>query len=450
MKIGLEIHIQLPTRSKLFCSCSTTGEEVNSSICPICLGFPGTRPSLNRRALEMGISIAKFLQCDINEKVWFSRKTYFYPDLAKNFQITQYETPLGTSGHFMVENRKIGIWRVHLEEDPGRIKRAGRAGGEVALVDYNRSGIPLVEIVTAPDLTSPEEARAFLSDLLIELRHLIGVSPEDEQTVRADANISVGEERVEIKNITGLRNVERGLRFEANRQTKLLAAGRSIVRETRHFDEERGTTLPAREKEFEEDYGYIGEPDLGTYVISSMAQEMAIPETPLVRSARLEREYGLAAATARQMVLTSWELADMFELLCPRVGNEAATTWTLGALSSHWKELQERLDDAIEEDIIKLIEGVCAGKITDTEARMRIGILAGREVEAVAPTSSSGGDLEVLITRLVDDHPEVVRDYRTNPRAANFLVGQAMKETKGQYSSRDIAEGIKKELEKRA
>ena len=181
-----------------------------------------------------------------------------------------------------------------------------------------------------------------------------------------------------------------------------------------------------------------------------MAQEMAIPETPLVRSARLEREYGLAAATARQMVLTSWELADMFELLCPRVGNEAATTWTLGALSSHWKELQERLDDAIEEDIIKLIEGVCAGKITDTEARMRIGILAGREVEAVAPTSSSGGDLEVLITRLVDDHPEVVRDYRTNPRAANFLVGQAMKETKGQYSSRDIAEGIKKELEKRA
>jgi len=282
MKIGLEVHIQLPTRSKLFCTCSTGGEEPNSSVCPICLGFPGSKPSLNRRALEMGISIAKFLSCTINEKVWFSRKTYFYPDLAKNFQITQYETPLGSDGHFMVGGRNDRDMEGSiLEEDPGRIRRVGRAGEEISLVDYNRSGIPLVEIVTAPDLTSPEEARAFLVDLLIELRHLIGVSPHDEQTVRADANISVGEERVEIKNINGLKNVERGLRFEATRQTKLLAAGKKIVRETRRFDEERGTTLPSREKEFEEDYGYIGEPDLGTFVIGPMARKIELPETPV-------------------------------------------------------------------------------------------------------------------------------------------------------------------------
>ena len=450
MKIGLEVHVQLPTRSKLFCSCSTIGDEVNASVCPICLGFPGSRPMLNRKALEMGISIAKFLNCSINEKVWFSRKTYFYPDLVKNYQITQYETPLGYDGHFMVGGRKIGIWRVHIEEDPGRIKRAGRSGEEVALVDYNRSGVPLVEIVTAPDLTSPEEARAFLSDLLIELRHLIGLSPNDETTVRADANISVGEERVEIKNINGLRNIERGLKFEAKRQSKLLAAGKRINRETRRFDEERGTTLPSREKEFEEDYGYIGEPDLGTFNIGPMTRAIRLPETPLVRALRLEDEYGLAPASARQIVLTSWELADMFETLARRSGSEAATTWTLGAISAHWRELQDRQGEGLEDRIVTIVEEVRTGEITDSEARMRIAALAGKEAEAATPSSAEAvEDLEELVARLVDSHPEVVKDYRGNPRAANFFMGQVMKEAQGRYASKEVSEAIRKELEKR-
>ncbi len=247
MKIGLEVHLQLPTSSKLFCSCSTTAAWPNSSICPICLGYPGSRPRLNRRALEMGLLISKFLECEIPERVWFSRKTYFYPDLPKNFQITQYESPLGAGGRFLVNGKKIRITRVHLEEDPGRIRRVGRAGEELSLLDYNRSGIPLVEIVTDPDISSPSEARDFLTDLLIELRHLVHISEQDEQTVRVDANISVGEERVEIKNITGLRNLEKGLKFEVTRQTKLLKAGKRVVRETRRYDEERGVPLPARE-----------------------------------------------------------------------------------------------------------------------------------------------------------------------------------------------------------
>ncbi len=192
--------------------------------------LPGSRPSLNRKALEAGLSIARFLDCRIEERVWFSRKTYFYPDLPKNFQITQYESPLGTDGHFDLNGRRIGIWRVHLEEDPGRIKRVGRSGEEIAFVDYNRSGIPLVEIVTAPDLTSPEEARAFIDQLVIELRSLCGLEAQDEQTVRVDANISVGEERVEVKNVQGLRNLEKALRFEASRQSKLLAAGKKVIR----------------------------------------------------------------------------------------------------------------------------------------------------------------------------------------------------------------------------
>ncbi|MBI0583678.1 MAG: Asp-tRNA(Asn)/Glu-tRNA(Gln) amidotransferase subunit GatB [Methanomassiliicoccus sp.] len=444
MRIGLEIHVQLPTRSKLFCGCSTAGEAPNSSVCPICLGFPGSRPFLNRRALEMGVLIAKFLNCRVADTVSFARKTYFYPDLAKNFQITQYDTPVGSDGHFMIGEKRVGIWRAHIEEDPGRIKRVGRAGEELGLVDYNRSGIPLVEIVTAPDLSSPAEARDFLTDLVIELRHLIGVTGED-QNMRVDANISVGEERVEIKNITGLRNVEKGLRAEATRQTKMLAAGKRIVRETRHFDESRGVTLPGREKEFEEDYGYIGEPDLGTYRIGPLAASMAVPETPLVRAARLQREHGIGAPAARQIVLTDWELADLFEVLAAQVGGDAAMSWTMGAIGSNWKGLRERAGEH-RKDIIGIVAAVTAGEMTDSEGRMRLAALStGEEVGA----AEEGGDLDVLIAGLVDQHPEVVKDYRSNERAANFLIGQVMKATKGQYSSKIVAERMRKELEKR-
>lgn len=446
MKIGLEIHVQLPTKSKLFCSCSTSGSTPNSSVCPICLGLPGSRPFLNRQALEMGVLIAKFLNCKISDRVWFARKTYFYPDLPKNFQITQYDSPLGVDGHFMIGEKKVGIWRAHIEEDPGRIKRVGRSGEEVALVDYNRSGIPLVEIVTAPDLTSPAEARDFLTDLIIELRHLIDVTGA-EQTMRIDANISVGEERVEIKNITGLRNVEKGLKSEANRQTKMLAAGKRIVRETRHFDEERGVTMPGREKEFEEDYGYIGEPDLGTYRIGALAASIVIPETPLVRAARLSEELGIGAQAARQIVLTDWTLADLFEVLAAKVGAEAAMSWTMGPLSSSWKDLKERAPE-LREDIIGIVTAVTSGKMTDSEGRMRISALSSGQEAAAAPAEDVG-DLDALIVQLVDEHPEVVRDYKGNERAANFLIGQVMKATKGKYSSKVVAERMKKELEKR-
>ena len=447
MKIGLEIHVQLPTRSKLFCSCSTGGGEPNSMVCPICLGFPGSRPSLNRRALEMGILITKFLNCKITDRVWFSRKTYFYPDLPKNFQITQYDSPLGTDGHFMVGEKRVGIWRVHIEEDPGRIKRVGRAGEEVSLIDYDRSGIPLVEIVTAPDLTSPAEARDFLTDLFIELRRLIGVSGE-EQTMRVDANISVGEERVEIKNITGIRNVEKGLRSEVTRQTKLLAVGKRIVRETRHFDEARGLTLPGREKEQEEDYGYIGEPDLGTYRIGLLAERMVVPETPLVRADRLQREYDISGQAARQIVLTDWELADMFESLALKVGGEAAMSWTMGAISSAWKDLKESINST-RDGIIDIVCSVTRKEISDGEGRMRIMALSGGQEVGCGPDLDSA-DLDDLIVCLVDKYPEAVKDFgKGNDKAANYLIGQVMKETRGQFPSKLIAEKMRKELEKR-
>jgi len=443
MKIGLEMHFQLPTRSKLFCSCPTTSAEPNHNICPVCLGYPGSRPSLNRKALEAGLSIARFLDCTIEERVWFSRKTYFYPDLPKNFQITQYESPLGTNGHFDLNGKRIGIWRVHLEEDPGRIKRVGRSGEEIAFVDYNRSGIPLVEIVTAPDLTSPEEARAFIDQLVIELRSLCGLEAQDEQTVRVDANISVGEERVEVKNVQGLRNLEKALKFEASRQTKLLAAGKKVIRETRRFDEERKVTSSAREKETEEDYGYIGEPDLGEFRVGDMARNLHLKETTLARAKRLVSSYGIGEATAKQLVLTSVTLTDLFEELCRHVPPERAVSWTTGPISGNWAVLQ---DQAKWPDLVQIVKDDAEGKINDNEAKRRILTLAGGQQETAA---EGGDDLKKLISDFVDAHPEVLADYRKNPKAANTVIGHVMKESKGRHSSKEVVEEVKREMEKR-
>jgi aspartyl-tRNA(Asn)/glutamyl-tRNA(Gln) amidotransferase subunit B len=393
--------------------------------------------------LETGLGIARFLDCAIEERVWFSRKTYFYPDLPKNFQITQYESPLGTNGHFDLNGRRIGIWRVHLEEDPGRIRRVGRSGEEIAFVDYNRSGIPLVEIVTAPDLTSPEEAREFIDQLVIELRSLCGLEAQDEQSVRVDANISLGEERVEVKNVQGLRNLERALKFEASRQSKLLAAGKKVVRETRRFDEERKVTSSAREKETEEDYGYIGEPDLGEFRIGEMARNLDLKETPLVRAKRLVSSFGIGEATAKQLVLTSITLTDLFEELCLHVPPEKAVSWTTGPISGNWSVLQDR---AKWPELVQIVKDDSDGRINDNEAKRRILSLAGVQQEVAA---EGGDDLAKLISDFVDAHPEVLADYRKNPKAVNTVIGHVMKESKGRYSSKEVVEEVRKEMKKR-
>jgi len=449
VKIGLEIHLQLPTASKLFCSCSTSGDGPNTSVCPTCLGFPGSRPRLNRRALEMGIRVSKFLGCRIADTTWFSRKTYFYPDLPKNFQITQYESPLGVDGRFSLNGKVVRITRVHLEEDPGRIKRVGKSGEEVSLIDYNRSGIPLVEIVTAPDIASPTEARDFMADILIELRYLVGLSEKDEQTVRVDANISIGDERVEIKNILGLKNLERALSFEASRQTKMLKAGKKIARETRHFDEERKVTISARGKESEEDYGYIAEPDLGIFNVAEMTENTQIPETPLRRAKRIGSEYTLDRVTARQIVMTSSGLADLFERLCTSLPSEAVATWILGPLSSNWNVLEKRMDERLLREIEGILQAVVIGKITDSEARRRIdGLQKGEGVKDIHEGEEKG-ELGELVNACIDENPEVLSDFRTNKRSANFVIGQIIRQTKGKYGSGEIVEVVNKEIEKR-
>lgn len=445
MKIGLEIHLQLPTRSKMFCSCPTTAEGANRSICPTCLGFPGSRPRVNRRAIEFGLSIASFMNCEIPEVTWFSRKTYFYPDLPKNFQITQYDSPIGERGSFPFKGRSIRITRVHLEEDPGRIRRVGKPGEEVSLIDYNRSGIPLVEIVTEPDLKTPTEAREFMSSLITELRGLVGLKNSDEQTARVDANISVGKERVEIKNISGLKNLERGLKFEAVRQTRLLKAGKRVTRETRRFDEERKVTVSARKKEFEEDYGYIGEPDLGIFYLREMVRGLEIRETPLARAERMTKEYSIPDDTARQIVLTSDRLADLTEKLCEKVPSDVALPWITGPISSKVDSLNQDFE-VLSEGIVSIVISFHSGEITDLEAKRRIDALFGEEIDE---EEEAPAELLDLINELIDRNPSIVEDFMQNEKAANHIIGQVMRSVKGRYSSGEVVDSVHRELKRR-
>ncbi len=446
MKIGLEVHVQLPTRSKLFCSCATSAEEPNTAICPTCLGLPGSRPVLNRRALELGLTIARMMECEVPDATWFTRKTYFYPDLPRHFQITQFDSPIGERGQFILDGKKIRIRRVHLEDDPGRVRRVGKTGEEVSLIDYNRSGIPLVEIVTEPDITSPSEARRFVTELLKELRHVVGVQADGESSVRADCNISVAEERVEVKNVQGLRNIERALKYEAVRQVKLLKAKRPVLRETRRFEEGRGVTLPARKKEFEEDYGYIGEPDLGVFHIRAMADALEIREGPMETMVRLVDKHGVQETVARQIVSTSMSLASLFERLAVDVGSDAAITWVTGPITASWSKLEPRLDE-VENEVVAAIISTTSGKMSDVEGRMRIEALAeGRDLETI---QAPEGDIIDMVESFLDDNPELVKDFQDNEKAANRAIGQIMQATKGSYSSRDVVAAVMSALRKR-
>ena len=444
MKIGLEIHVQLPTKSKMFCSCPTTDAPApNTHVCPTCLGMPGSRPVLNRKVLEYGIMLAKMLGCKVADTTWFSRKTYFYPDMSKSVQITQYDNPIGEGGVYYLNGKKpIRITRIHVEEDPGKTKRVGDLS---SLVDYNRSGIPLAEIVTEPDIATPAEAREFLGQLIADIRHVIDLPGDGERSIRCDCNISVGKERCEVKNVTGLKNVERALTFEMVRQTKILKAGGKIDRETRRFDEERGVTISVRKKEFEADYGYIDEPDLGIYHIKEMADAIKIKESPQKMVLRLADQYKIEQKMAKQLVTTSVGLAETFETVARDVDVQNAIKWVAGPVSANWKAMEERGGDVSE--VIPVIKRFAAGEITDTECGIEIKcIMTGVDTEA-AKGASEG--LEVLINKYLDENPAIIADYQKNDKAANKVIGFVMKQSGGQYSSAEVVETTKRLIESR-
>jgi len=443
IRIGLEVHVALLTQSKLFCPCPTRwqGKEPNTNVCPVCLGMPGSKPQLNRKALEYAIKVALALNCKINELCYFSRKSYFYPDLAKNFQISQYDAPLAEDGWIELDGKRIRIMRVHLEEDPARIVYVGPSAAEskYVLVDYNRSGIPLCEIVTAPDLSSPREARKFLQELASILEYLDVFDSRLEGSLRCDANISLeGGERVEIKNIAGFKEVEEALTFEVLRQSRALEMGKQIERETRGYDQKTGVTFSLRGKEFEEEYGYIFEPDLPVIRLRKGYVERirrSLPELPQQKFARFSKLVGPELAKS---LVADRDLALAFERLSKQLEPKLVAVWLGNVLKKilNYHNLRFR-DIAVSDDqLLRLLRAVKEGKVTKYAAEQVLRELVHDstaiaklfELERITDES----ELKRLVNRVLEANTKAVLDYKAGRiEALDYLVGAVMRESKG-------------------
>jgi len=456
LRIGLEVHCQLTSlKTKLFCGCSSDyrGSEPNAVVCPVCLGVPGALPVVNGRAVECAVMAALALNCRVSDRMFFFRKNYFYPDMPKNFQISQYDraggVPLAVDGHLELEaegrRRRVRISRVHLEEDPGRLVHLGPIDqSPYTLVDYNRAGVALLEVVTEPDLRSPREARVFLQRLRSLLEHLGVFDGGLEGAMRCDANISLaGGTRVEVKNISSHREVERALSFEVMRQRDQLKKGLAVSRETRHWDEVRRVTVTLRTKEEEQDYRYFPEPDLVPITITEDFVEKAragMPELPEARMGRFVEEYGLPRYDAGVLVGEK-ALADFFEdcvRLHPRP--KEISNWMMSdllrCLHENGLELPEsKITPAHLVEMIRLIEdGVISGKIG--KRVLPEVVLTGRRPSQIVEEEglrriASRKALEETVGRVFAENPKAVEDALKDEKAAHYLVGQLMKATGG-------------------
>jgi len=455
--VGLEVHCQLDTKSKLFCGCSTDyrNDGPNTHVCPVCLGLPGTMPVLNKRAIEYAMRVAKALNCTIIPESEFSRKNYFYPDLDKAYQITQYDKPLAEGGYVEIEGddgkeRKIQLTRIHVEEDPGRLVHMGNAErGRYSLVDYNRSGIPLIEIVSEPEMRSPKEARKFLNKLRATLEYLGVFDSEKEGSIRVDANISLrGSARVEIKNITSYKGVEKALTFEVTRQKNLLRRGLTVDRETRHYLEARGITQSARSKEMENDYRYFPEPDLRPLRVQSWVKDIVLPELPDARRERFVQQYGCSLNHARTLT-GELKVANFYEAVVAGRGNGLCTlaaTWIADTLTGELNYRSMKIDGVDAEKFTGLLELLKSGTITDKSGVEVLRVMLDERLkgeinetpEAIVArlnlAKTSGDDAVLLgaINEVITENQKAVEDYRAGKNGAlNFLVGQTMKKTRG-------------------
>jgi len=456
VKIGLEVHTQLTSlKTKLFCNCSSDyrGKEPNTLVCPTCLGLPGSLPVLNKKAVECALMAALALDCQVSPRMFFFRKNYYYPDMPKNFQISQYDraggVPLANDGYLYIQtadgHKKIRIGRIHLEEDPGRLVHLGSIDqSPYTLVDYNRSGIALLETVTEPDMISSKEARLFLQKLRSVLEHLGIFDGSLEGAMRCDANISLaGGTRVEVKNISSFKEVERALTFEIMRQKGLVEKGLGVKRETRHWDETRRITITLRTKEEEQDYRYFPEPDLVPIVLSEDRMEKikeTMPELPEERVRRFVSTYGLPQYDA-EVLVSSKTLADFFEE-CVRLYNKPKeiSNWMMSdllrCLYENDLELHESKITPINlVEMIRLIdEGVISGKIA--KKILPETILAAKNpreiVEEKGLTKITDRDLlNKMIDEVFVENRKAVEDALTNEKTVHFLIGQLMRATKG-------------------
>ncbi len=453
--IGLEVHAELATDSKIFCSCPTEfGHGPNTHVCPVCLGLPGSLPVLNMRVVEFAVKAALALNCEIPSFAKFDRKNYFYPDLPKNYQISQYDLPLAAGGYLEIEVegqiKRIGITRVHLEEDAGKLIHS--QDGDYSLADYNRTGVPLIEIVSEPDLRSPQEARAYLEKLKIILQYT-GVSDVkmEEGSLRCDANVSImpaGAEvlgtRSEIKNMNSFRAVQRGVEFEVERQSKVLDEGGRVVQETRRWDENRGVTYAMRSKEEAHDYRYFPDPDLAPVVVDeSWVEEIRrnLPEMPDARRARYMAEWGLPAYDAG-VITASKAMADFFEAAVAEYHDaKTISNWMMGEILKHLSaeglELKEtRLTPLHLVQLLKLQdEGTISGKIAKTVFKEMFAtdkLPAEIVKEKNLIQISDEGAIAAFVDQVVAANPQSVNDYKSGKgKAIGFLVGQVMKLSKG-------------------
>ena len=460
IKIGLEVHVELATPTKLFCPCARVGdEEPNARTCPVCLGYPGARPYPARSAVEMGVRVALALACRIAPRLVFARKAYFYPDLAKGYQITQYEDPVGDGGVLRLPSgQTIPLQRVHLEEDPAAISYPSTMeDSPYALIDYNRSGSPLLEIVTAPAIRDAATAREFLTELVKVLLHL-GVHDPHTCVLKADANISLretGYERVEIKNILGAHELQAALEYEIVRQRIAHASGRAIVRETRGWDAKGLRTFSMRSKEQEEEYGYITEPDIPQYAFDdawTVLLRASVPELPLQRAERYISA-GVAPDDAAVLVADP-ALTALFErVIAAGIGATLAARWIRREVLRvlNYASVPPAQSPIAPDALIELLAMVAGGEITDAGAKRIIERLM--EEHALAPRayaaahglvrSSDRAGLDAAVRAVVREHAKAAADYRAGEeRSLQYLIGQAMRATRGTYDPATVKEAV--------
>ncbi len=472
--IGLEVHTELKTESKIFCGCSTTfGADQNTNVCPVCLGLPGVLPVLNEKVVEFAVRTGLALNCDILPFSKFDRKNYYYPDLPKNFQTSQYDLPIAVNGYLDIEvggeTKRIGITRVHMEEDAGKLVHGGGsiATSDYALVDYNRTGVPLLEIVSEPDIRSAEEAKAYLEKLKAILLYIdVSDCKMEEGSLRCDANISLrpqGETKLgtkaEIKNLNSFRSVQRGLEYEAARQEDILEDGGRIIQETRTWDEGKGITLSMRSKEQAHDYRYFPEPDLVPIIVdpAKVAEiRSQLPELPDARKARLMDSYGLSSYDA-EVITSTRAMADYFdETVKLDVDAKTAANWIMGDLSKHLNAGSQTLAESPVTpsklaELIQLIDkGTISGKIAKTvfEEMWASGKDAATVVKEKGLVQiSDEGAIIIIVESVIAAHPQSVADYQAGKeKAIGFLVGQIMKQTKGRANPELVNKLLKERI----
>ncbi len=465
--IGLEVHVQLNTESKIFCSCSTRFDNpANSNICPVCCGYPGVLPVFNKKALELAIRVALALGCKINKQIYFERKNYFYPDLPKNYQISQYKMPLGEKGSLKLPSGEtIGITRVHLEEDAGKLIHKEN----YSLVDLNRTGTPLLEIVSEPDMVSPEEAFDYLTYLKLTLQYINASECNMERgSLRCDANISLKEKgaaklgtKVELKNMNTFRGVRDALSHEEKRQAKVLVSGEKIFQETRLWDAKHQITEVMRTKEEAHDYRYFPEPDLLDFVVTDSAvnnEKKYIGELPLDKRERFLKEYKLPV-TETDVIISERFLSSFFEEACKEFNEpKKICNLLLGPFLEQVNTFEEKFK-AVKISAVnfaKIARYFSEGKINNLGVKkvLSLCIVTNSNVDEIIAKEgllqvSGKEELDKFAKEAIAENPKVVKEYLGGKvQAIMFLVGTVMKKTKGKANPRVVKELLEKALKK--